>query len=104
MTDDVLAIAWQIVNYGNLDHGVGAWLLPECGTGGVYQYLRGKCGIVDLHIELEELVMRLTAYTFTDQVYAVAYVIQLINTIYMEDVGLVTGELGVGLNGCCYSL
>lgn len=104
MTDDVLAIAWKIVNYGNLYHCVGAWLLPEGRTGCVDQYLGGKSGVVDLHIELEELVMRLAAYALTHQVYTVTYVIQLINTIYLEDVCLVAGKIGVGLNGCCYSL
>ena len=59
VTNDVFFVAWQHVDNGNLNHGVGSWLLFECGTTHVDQYLCGKCWVVDLHVELKELVVGL---------------------------------------------
>ena len=104
MTNNLLAVTRQIVDNGNLYHGVSTGLLLKCCTGCIYQYLCSKGGIVNLHIELEELIVRLTAYTLANQIYSVTYIVQFINTIHLENMCLVTGKIGVGLDGGCYCL
>lgn len=75
MTDNLLAVAGQIIYDGNLYHGVSTGLLLECSTSGINQNLSCEGGVVDLHIEFEELVMRLTAYALANQVYSVANIV-----------------------------
>ncbi len=100
MTNDVLTIARQIVYDGNLYHGVSTWLLLECCTGSIYQYLSSKGGVIDFHVELEELVVGLTTYALANQIHTMAYIVQLIYTLNLKDMRLIASKIGVGFDGC----
>ena len=63
MLDEVGTVAWQHVDDGNLNHRVAAWLQTLRGTSHVDQYLSGQCGVVNLHVELEALVLGLSTDT-----------------------------------------
>ena len=102
VADDALAIAGQIVDDGNLYHRVGTGLLLHAGASNVDKYLGGKCGVVDLHVELEELVVGLATYTLANEVYTMTYIVECINALYLEDVSLVACEVGVSLDSCGY--
>ena len=70
MADDVLAITWQVVDNGDFDHGVCSWLLFHAGTCNVDENLCREGGVVDLHVELEQLVVCRAAYALAYEVYA----------------------------------
>ena len=61
MRDELLAVAFEIVNHWNLNHGVATRLLAHRGTGNVDKYLASEGGVVDAHVELQSLVLCLTA-------------------------------------------
>ena len=61
MRDEFLAVAFEIVNYGNLDHGVATGLLAHGGASHIDEYLTSEGGVVDAHVELQSLVLCLTA-------------------------------------------
>ena len=52
MTDEVLAVAGQHIDDGNLDHRVAAGLQAHGGAGHVDQHLTCQGGVVDAHVEL----------------------------------------------------
>ena len=66
MFDEVGAVAWEHVDDGNLNHRVAGGLEAHRGAGHVDQYLTGEGRIVDLHVELQTLVLGLTADAFAD--------------------------------------
>ena len=66
MFDEVGAVAWEHVDDGNLDHRVAGGLEAHRGASHIDQYLTGEGGIVDLHVELQTLVLGLTADAFAD--------------------------------------
>ena len=66
MRDELLAVAFKIVNHRNLNHGVATGLLAHRGTGNIDEYLTGEGGVVDAHVELQSLVLCLTAYTLAN--------------------------------------
>ena len=100
VADELFAITWEHVEDGEFDHGVAARLLAEGCTSDIDQHLGGEGRVVDAHVELEALVLRLAADTLADEVDAVAHVTYLIDRGDLEHVGLVAGEIGVGLDGC----
>ena len=102
MLDEVGTVAGQHVDNRNLDHGVTAGLQAHRGTGYIDQYLSGEGWVVDLHVELEALVLSLSADALAYEVYAVAHVANIVNAGYLEYVGFVAGEVGVCLDGCCH--
>ena len=61
MRDEFLAVAFKIVNHRNLDHGVATGLLAHGGASHIDEYLTGEGGVVDAHVELQSLVLCLTA-------------------------------------------
>lgn len=99
---EVGAVAGEHVDDGNLNHGVAAGLLAHGGAGYVDEYLTGEGGVVDAHVELQTLVLGLAADAFAHEVDTVAHVADGIYALYGKDVGLVVGEVGVGLDGGGY--
>lgn len=89
MADDVLALAGEHVDDGQLNHGVAAGLLTHGGTGHVNEYLGGQGGVVNLHVELEELVVGLSTDTLAHEVDAVADIVEGVHAFHLKDVGLV---------------
>ena len=98
MLDEVGTVAREHVDNGNLDHGVASGLQTHRGASHVNQYLTRKGGVVDLHVELKTLVLGLTANTLAHQVNTMAHVANIVNALYLEHVGLVRSEVGVGLD------
>ena len=68
-------------------HRVATGLLFHRGTGHANQYLSRQRRIVDMHVELEQLVLGFSGYAFACQVDAVSHVQQLVYTRYFYDVG-----------------
>ena len=52
------AVAGKQVDDGDFNHCVAAGLLAQRGAGDIDEHLGGERGVVDLHIELETLVLR----------------------------------------------
>ena len=63
MFDEIGTIARQHVDDRNLYHRVAAGLQTHRGASHIYQHLTCEGGVVDAHIELQALVLRLTAHT-----------------------------------------
>ena len=101
MCDKALTIAWEHIDYRNLNHCVATWLLLERSTCYVYEYLCGKSRVINLHVELEELVVCLTTYALTSEVYAMTNVVKCVNALYLEYVSLVACEVWVSLDCFC---
>ena len=72
-------------------------MLAHGSTGCIDQYLRGEGRIVNLHVELEQLVVCLSANTFAHEVYTMTYIVQGIHALHLEYVCLVGREVRVGL-------
>ena len=104
MRDELLAVAFEIVNHWNLNHGVATGLLAHRGASHVDKYLTGEGGVVDAHVELKALVLCLTANTLANQIYTVTHITHIVNRGYLEHVSLVVGEIWVGLDGLCHLL
>ena len=66
MRDELLAVAFEIVNHRNLDHGVATGLLAHGCAGHVDEHLTGEGGVVDAHVELQSLVLCLAAHTLAN--------------------------------------
>ena len=66
MFDEVGAVAWEHVDDGNLDHRVAGGLEAHRGASDIDQYLTREGRIVDLHVELQALVLGLTADALAD--------------------------------------
>ena len=77
-------------------HRVATGLLFHRGTGHANQYLSRQRRIVDMHVELEQLVLGFSGYAFACQVDAVSHVQQLVYTRYFYDVGFIVDEIGIG--------
>ena len=99
MLDEVSAITGEHVDDRNLDHRVATGLQAHGGTGYIDEYLTRQGGVVDTHVELQALILRLTADTLADEVHAVTHITHIIDTGDLEHVRLVRGEVGVGLDG-----
>ena len=104
MCHPFITVARKEVYYRNLNHCVASRLLAHRSAGYTYQHLSRQGRIVDFHIKLEQLVMRLARYTFANQVHAVAYIVQVIHTSYLFHVRFVIHEIRVSLDGCFYLL
>ena len=98
MLDEVCAFAGEHVDDGNLYHRIAAGLQAHRGTGYVDEYLTCEGGVVDAHVELQTLVLGLAADTLADEVHAVAHVTDVVDALHLEHVGLVGGEVGIGLD------
>ena len=66
MGDELLAVAFEIVNYGDLDHGVATGLLAHGCAGHIDKHLTGEGGVVDAHVELQSLVLCLAAHALAN--------------------------------------
>ena len=78
MLDEVCTITGEHVDDRNFDHRVAARLQSHGGTGYVDEYLTRQGGVVDTHVELQTLVLRLAADTLADEVYAVTHITHII--------------------------
>ena len=70
------AVAGQVVYNGNLDHRVGTGTLAHRSARHIDEHLRGEGGIVDLHVEREELIVRASRDTFAREVHTVSHVVE----------------------------
>ena len=98
MPDNLFAVAWQIVDYRYLNHRVGSGLLLHGGTSRIDKHLGGEGRIVDFHVELEKLIVRLTAHAFADEVHPMTHIIEGINALHLEDMRFIVGEIWVSLD------
>lgn len=69
--------------------------MPGGGTGGGDHDLGGEGGVVDAHVEFEELVLGFAGDAFAGEVHAVPHVEEGIDVFHLEDVGFVMGEIVV---------
>ena len=99
MSDVLLAVAGQEGDDGPSDQVVATRLLTQGGTGGADEHLAGERGVVDAHIELEELVLRGAAHTLAGQVHAVAHVDDFVHRRHEVHVRLIGGKIGLGQAG-----
>ena len=53
----LLAVAVEHIDDGNLDHGVRTRLLAHGSASHVHEHLTGERRVIDAHVELEELVL-----------------------------------------------
>ena len=100
MCNQLFAVAGQHVDDRDFNHGVASRALLHGSTGHVDQHLSRQCRVVDVHVEFEQLVLRLAGNAFAGQVHAVSHVFQVVDAGHLHHVGLVTGKVGVGLDGC----
>ena len=96
---EVFSIALEHVDDGYLYHGIAAGLQTHGSTGHIYQHLTREGGIVDTHVELQTLVLGLTAHSLAHQVDTMSHVAHVINTLYLKDMSLIVGKIGVCLDG-----
>lgn len=99
MADQLFALSWEEVNDRHFHQGVAAWLLAHGGAGRANEHLAGEGGVVDLHVEREELVLRLSAHALSREMNAVSHVNHVVNTWHLNHVSLVVNEIGIGLDG-----
>ena len=99
MAYQILAIARQHIDNRNLNHGVATRLLMHGSTSHVDQHLTCQSGVVDAHIELQTLVLGFSTHTLAHQMYTMTHVTHIVNALHLENVSLVVGEIGVGLDG-----
>ena len=92
------ALAGQHVDDGNLNHRIASGLQAHGGASHIDQHLTGQGGVVDLHVELQALVLGLTRDTLAHQVHTMSHVAHIVDALYLEDMRLVRGEVGVGLD------
>ena len=97
MADEVFAVAGQHVDDRNLNHRVAAGLQTHGGTGNVDKHLTSQGGVVDAHVELQALVLGLTADALADEVYAVTHIAHVVNRLHLEDVRLIVSKYGSAL-------
>ena len=102
MLDKVGTVAGEHIDDGNLDHCVAAGLETHGGAGNVNQDLTSQGRVVDAHVELQTLVLCLAADTFAHKVHTVTHVAYIVDALYLEDMRLIAGKIGVGLDGCCH--
>ena len=76
MSDPLFAVARKEVDYRNFYHCVTSRLLFHGSACHAHQYLCGQCGVVDTHIEFEQLVLGFAGYALAGQVHAVSHVEQ----------------------------
>ena len=69
MPNPLLAVARKEVDDRNLDHRIATRLLAHGGTCHAHQDLCREGGIVDAHVELEELVLRLAGHALAGEVH-----------------------------------
>ena len=79
----------------NLRQGVTARLLFYHCAGARCQYLTSKSGVVDLHCELETLVLSLAADALTFEQNAVTHIAQIFYARYLMYVGVVVAEIRI---------
>ena len=92
MFDKVCTLAWEHVDDGDFDHGVAAGLQTHRGTGYVDEHLTCEGGVVDGHVELQTLVLRLSADTLAHEVHTVTHVAHVIDALHLEDMRLVAAK------------
>ena len=93
------AVAGEVVYDGNLDHRVSAGALAQRSAGDVDQYLRGEGGIVDLHVEREELIVRASRDTFAREVHTVPHVVEGVDRFDGMNMRFVIDKIRIGLDG-----
>ena len=102
MLDKVSTITWEHIDHRNLDHCVATWLQAHGSTSHVNQYLTREGGVVDAHIELETLILCLSANTLAYKVYTMAHIAYVVDALHLEYMCLVAGKVRISLDGSGY--
>ena len=76
--DNLVAVSRQQIDDGYLGHRVAARLQAHGGSSHVDQHLCREGGVIDAHIELETLILRLAAHAFPYHVYAMSHVFHFV--------------------------
>ena len=92
MLDEIGTVTREHVDDGNLDHRVAAGLLAHRSTGHVDEHLTREGRIVDAHVELQTLVLRLAADTLADEVHTMTHVAHIVDTLYLEHMSLIEAK------------
>ena len=100
--EEALSVARQQVDYRYFHHGVASRLLLHRSACHAYQYLCGQCGIIDAHVEFEQLILGFSRYTFAGQVYTVSHVQECIHARHLLYVGFVVHEISVRFDCGCH--
>ena len=98
MLYQVCTVARQHVYDRNLYHCITTWLQTFRCTGYIDQHLSSQCRIINLHIEFQALVLCLSTDALAYQMYTVSHVAHVINTLHLEHMRFIVGEIGVGLD------
>ena len=100
--DQCFGIAGKEIDGGKFDHGLGTEVTTgfeaESGTGTGDEDLTGERRVVDGHIKLKTLVMGVAGNAVTDKVDTMSDVIEGIDTLDRDDVGLVVCEIVICQN------
>ena len=102
MGHELFAVTGEKVDDRDFDHGIGSGLQAHGSAGSADEYLCGQSRVVDAHAELKALVLSAARHSFACHVHSVAHVLDLIDRFYLDHVGLVAREVGVGLHGLCH--
>ena len=98
MSNPLFTVARQEVDDRDFHHRVAAGLLTHGSTCHAHQHLCSQCGIIDAHIELEELVLRLAGDTLPCQVHAMSHIEQCIHAGHQLHVCLIVDKVRVCLD------
>ena len=104
MANDFLTITWQVIYHRNLYHGICTGLLLHGGTCNIDKHLSRKCRIVDTHIKLKMLVVRLATHTLTHQIHAMSHIIDICHARHLIDMCLIVHKIRIGKDSLLHSL
>ena len=79
MFDEVSSVTGEHVDDGNLDHRIAAGLQAHGGAGHIDENLTCESGVVDAHVELQTLVLRLAADTLAHEIHTVTHITYVID-------------------------
>ena len=102
--NNLLAVARQEVDDGNFYHRIATRLLAHGSAGHTDEDLTREGGIVNAHIELEELILGAAAHALASEIDAVAHINHIVHTRHLHDVRLIVDKVGVGLDGGCHGV
>ena len=94
----ISSVARQHVDNRNLHHRVAARLQAHGGASHVDEHLTCESRVVDTHVELQTLVLRLAADALAHKVHAVPHVAHVVDALHLEHMCLVRGEIRIGLD------
>ena len=97
----LLSVAIQQVDERYFNHCVATGCLTHCGTCTTHKNLGCERGIVDAHVELEQLVLCHSRNTLACEIHTMSHVKQVVHARNLLYVCLVVDKVWVGFNGSC---